>query len=149
LKPASRADWENYDDVSLVTDGPEGYEASDYIVDHVSRQPDRASVATAVWDAAVAVASRESPARTERLWRVGLVAHDEHQQEPALSAMQRLAGLGDVNATFNVGVLLGQLGRLEEELVVYDDVIARYADAPEPALREQVARALVNQRIGC
>jgi hypothetical protein len=32
-----------------------------------------------------------------------------------------------------------------EELVVYDDVVARYGDAPEPALREQVARALVNK----
>ena len=139
------ADWENYDDVSLVTDGPEGYEASDYIVDHVSRQPHRVPVAAAVWDAALAVASSESPSRNERLWRVSVVAHDERQQVPALSAMQTLAGLGDVDASINVGVLLGQLGRSEEALVVYDDVIARYADAPEPALREQVARALFNK----
>jgi hypothetical protein len=139
------ADWENYDDVSLVTYGPDGYEASDYIVDHVSRQPDRASVATAVWDGVLAVACRESPARNERLWRVGLVAHDERHLESALSAMQSLAGLGDVSAAINVGVLLGQLGRSREALVVYDDVIARYADAP--ALREQVARALFNKGV--
>ena len=141
------ADWENYDDVSLVSGGPEGYEASDYIVDYVSRQPDRAPVATAVWDAALAVAGSESPARNERLWRVGVAAYDEHQQEAALSAMQSLTGLGDASAAINVGVLLGELGRSEEALVVYDEVIARYAEAPEAALREQVARALFNKGV--
>ena len=37
------------------------------------------------------------------------------------------------------------MGRSEEALVVYHHVIARYADAPEPALRELVARALFNK----
>ena len=39
------------------------------------------------------------------------------------------------------------LGRSEEALAVYDDVVARYGDAPEPALREQVASALVNKGV--
>jgi len=34
------------------------------------------------------------------------------------------------------------LGRSDEEIDVYDDVLARYGDAPEAALREAVARAL-------
>ena len=41
-------------------------------------------------------------------------------------------GLAEAIALLDKGVTLGQLGRLEEALVVYDDVIARYADAPEP-----------------
>ena len=39
------------------------------------------------------------------------------------------------------------LDRSEEALGVYDEVVARYGDAPEPALREQVARALVNKGV--
>jgi len=44
-------------------------------------------------------------------------------------------------ALVNKGVRLGGLGRSEEEIVVYDDVISRFADIDEPALREQVAMA--------
>jgi hypothetical protein len=34
------------------------------------------------------------------------------------------------------------LKRFEEEIAVYDDVVDRYADATEPALREQAVMAL-------
>ena len=42
---------------------------------------------------------------------------------------------------------LGALGRSEDELGVYDEVVARFGDATEPALREQVAKALVNKGV--
>ena len=38
-------------------------------------------------------------------------------------------------------------GALEEELAVYDELLARFADAPEPSLREQVANALFNKGV--
>lgn len=36
---------------------------------------------------------------------------------------------------------LGTLGRPEEELAVYDQAVARFGEATEPALREAVGRA--------
>jgi hypothetical protein len=42
---------------------------------------------------------------------------------------------------FDLGVVLDELDRFEDELRVYDEVIARFGDATEPALREQVAMA--------
>ena len=47
----------------------------------------------------------------------------------------------------NKGVRLGALGRGEEEIAVYDDLLARFGTATEPALREQVAMALVNKGV--
>jgi hypothetical protein len=44
------------------------------------------------------------------------------------------------------GAVLRELGRPEEAVVVYDQVVERFGEAPEPALREQVAMALVNKR---
>ena len=46
---------------------------------------------------------------------------------------------------FNRGVLLGELGRGEEAIKAYDEVLSRFGDAREPALREQVAKALFNK----
>ena len=47
----------------------------------------------------------------------------------------------------NKGVALGALGRSTDELAVYDEVVARYSEDPAPALREQVAKALVNKGV--
>ena len=41
-----------------------------------------------------------------------------------------------------------ELGRSREAIEAYDEMLARFGAAAEPALREQVARALVKQR-GC
>ncbi len=46
-------------------------------------------------------------------------------------------------ALVNKGVTLGQLQRSEEEILVYDDIVRRFAERPETSLAEQVARALV------
>ena len=50
-------------------------------------------------------------------------------------------------ALFNKGVTLGALERSEEAIAVYDEVVARFGDAPDPTLREQVARALFNKGV--
>ncbi|MDR3516458.1 MAG: hypothetical protein P4M00_11610, partial [Azospirillaceae bacterium] len=47
----------------------------------------------------------------------------------------------------NRGFRLGQLGRGAEAIAVYDTVIERFENAPEAALREQVATALVNKGV--
>ncbi len=44
-------------------------------------------------------------------------------------------------AYYNLGMTLGQLGRSEEEIGVYEEVVKRFGEAPELALREQVAKA--------
>ena len=49
------------------------------------------------------------------------------------------------DALVNKSVTLGQLGRAEEALAVSEDVLARFDDADEPALRVAVAQALLNK----
>jgi tetratricopeptide (TPR) repeat protein len=46
-----------------------------------------------------------------------------------------------------VGIELAELGRREEAVAAYDDVVVRFGAAPEGALREAVARALVYKAI--
>ena len=134
-------------DIALVRMRVDGYEADDYIVDYVARRPDKPTIAQAVWEVALDAARRDDLARHERLWRVGVAAHDEPSPEVALSAMQALAELGDLGATVNVGVVLGALGRSEDAVRVYDDVVARFGEDAAPAVREQVARALFNKGV--
>jgi len=47
------------------------------------------------------------------------------------------------------GRALSELGRSEEAVAVYDDVLTRYADATEPKLREAVANALSTRARCC
>ncbi|WP_157591864.1 tetratricopeptide repeat protein, partial [Solirubrobacter soli] len=46
-----------------------------------------------------------------------------------------------------MGVAFGDLRRHEDELAVYDEVVARFGDASDGALREEVAMALVNKGV--
>ena len=82
---------------------------------------------------------------------VGIAAYEDKQLEIARDAWERAArGLEPslaATATLLVGMILGELGRTDEEIAVYDDVVARYGDDPEPALREQTARALFNKGV--
>jgi len=43
------------------------------------------------------------------------------------------------------GYLLEEMGRHEDELAVYDELISRYGDSTEPALMKRVAKALFNK----
>jgi hypothetical protein len=45
------------------------------------------------------------------------------------------------------GAVLGQLDRYEEVVATCDQVVARFGEAPEPALQEVVARARGNRDI--
>jgi tetratricopeptide (TPR) repeat protein len=48
-------------------------------------------------------------------------------------------------ALINKGGILGELGRGDEAIAIYDDIVSRYGTASEPALRELVAKALFNK----
>ena len=43
------------------------------------------------------------------------------------------------------GVALSKLGRTEEALVVYGQILSRFGDIQRPELQEQVGKAMVNQ----
>ncbi|MGI9004495.1 MAG: tetratricopeptide repeat protein [Pseudonocardia sp.] len=134
---------------ALLTRTAKGYVAHDYVVDQTTRDSRRPAVPDAVWEHALSAASTGSvPAqRSERLWTVGTAAHDEHALAHSLTAMQILAEAGDPHAHVNVGVLLGGLGRSDEAIAVYDQVVDRYGDDETPALREQLAGALYNKAV--
>jgi hypothetical protein len=51
-------------------------------------------------------------------------------------------------AEYNRGVALGGLGRGEDAVAAYEQVVSRYGDDPTPALRELVATALCSQGVG-
>jgi hypothetical protein len=55
--------------------------------------------------------------------------------------------LSDAQALYDKAVRLGTLGRSEEEIAVYDDLLARFGSATQPALREQVAIALRSKAV--
>jgi len=61
----------------------------------------------------------------------------------AEGASQRRAAM----ALVNKGVTLGQLNRSGDEVAAYDEVLRRFGEATEPAVREPVATALVNKGI--
>ena len=48
-------------------------------------------------------------------------------------------------ALLNKGISLSKLGRNDEEIAVYNNVLARFSTGTETALRENVARALYNK----
>jgi tetratricopeptide (TPR) repeat protein len=50
-------------------------------------------------------------------------------------------------ALFNKGVTLGAQGQNDDEIAAYDEVVRRFGDATEAALRALVARALVNKGV--
>lgn len=49
------------------------------------------------------------------------------------------------SALFSKGVCLAQLGRLQDEMGTYDEVVSRFGQASEPALQRVVANALFNK----
>ena len=60
-----------------------------------------------------------------------------------LSTVKGTPVLGEQTAValFAKGVMLSELGRNEEAVAAYEEVVSRFGDDPAPALREQVARA--------
>jgi tetratricopeptide (TPR) repeat protein len=132
---------------ALITKEGDGYVAHDYVVDQLVRNPHRPTVPDPVWGHALQVATSnpDSEQKPRRIWAVGLAAWQEDALSQAMTAMRTLADTGDTDALLNIGVLFRELGRPEDEMAVYDQVVDRFGEAAEPALREQVAKALVGK----
>ncbi len=73
--------------------------------------------------------------------------YDAEQYDDALAAYDHalLVSPDDAVIIFNRGVALGSLGRNTEAVAAYDDVVERFENVSEFALRAQVAKALVNK----
>ncbi|MBU1184017.1 MAG: tetratricopeptide repeat protein [Proteobacteria bacterium] len=109
---------------------------------------------------------RMTPAEVEmqdneaKLWDRGRTAFENGDFQQAVGALDsilehyRKSGEDEpqarseiARALVNKGVALGSLGRGEDAIAVYDEVISRFGDAEELPLREQVARALMNKGV--
>ncbi len=64
---------------------------------------------------------------------------------PSVAASAPDEQVAVAKALVDEGIRLRTLSRGKEEIAVYDDVLARFSTARKPALREQVARALLNK----
>jgi tetratricopeptide (TPR) repeat protein len=83
---------------------------------------------------------------------VGVTAYRWSRLDDAAAAFDRAraSSFDEVAAIagYNVGVVLGELGRSADAVVVYEEVVARYGEDPAPALREPVAAALYGKGVG-
>ena len=83
---------------------------------------------------------------------LGIKAHQEGKLEIAAEHFGKAAEIAEkpvdhVTALFNKGITLGQMGKSDEEIAVYDEMTKRYGDDPEAGVRERVVNALVNKGI--
>ena len=119
------------------------YVAYDYVVRLVRSRPEAEPPLDRTWDAAI-----QTACDTEAL-SVATAAYQFARLDHAAIALDRASGssIDQVAALagYNLGVVLGELGRSEEAIAAYDLVLDRYGDDPAPALREQVAEALNNK----
>jgi tetratricopeptide (TPR) repeat protein len=79
---------------------------------------------------------RDLPSRTEAIDYAAIVAGPLGGAEPALCDEA-------ARALFNHAVRLGGLGRAQEAITLYTEVVARFADEPQLAFRQLVAAALI------
>ncbi len=124
-------------------DGP--YQVFDYVVRLVRDSPCAPPAREEAWKAAVIRATDAQAAA------VATSAYNQARKDIAVKtfARARTSPVDEVAAPagYNLGVLFGELNRSEDAIAVYDDVVARFGDASEPALREHVAGALVNKGV--
>jgi tetratricopeptide (TPR) repeat protein len=67
--------------------------------------------------------------------------------ESAIQAAVNASALEQVNYLFAKAITLGGLGKLEEEVKVYNEMDQRFGSDLEPGVREQVVRGLVNKGV--
>ena len=108
-------------------------DADDDPTGHPRRIPDKA------WTQAL---DRATP---DDLDLIGRAAYLQHALPFSLAAWRALADQGSSEALFNMGVTLSQLDSQKDAIAAYDDLLNRFGGDPAPAVREQVARAMVNK----
>ena len=100
---------------SIVTKLSAGYQIHDYVLDHIVRDPNRSQVPDSVWQLARARATERPDA------------------DDAISLL------------WQIGVTSFDDGAFQRSVAAWDDVVVRYGNDPTPAIRERVAKALVNK----
>ncbi|GAA1392110.1 hypothetical protein GCM10009613_35990 [Pseudonocardia kongjuensis] len=118
------------------------YLAYDYVVRLIRDRPGATGPPDATWRAAVDTAEPDTATA------VGEAAYRAHRLEDAAASFRVAHRSSDPAAAAlaggNLGVVLSKLGRPEEAVAVYRQVVDRNGDDPAPAMREQVAGTLVN-----
>ena len=119
------------------------YHAFDYVVRLVRDAPGARVPPDAAWAAATKNAADAQALGVSTAAFLGGRLNDARHAlvQAQRSTVDEVAAI----AGFNLGVLLGELAEHEQELVAYDEVVARFGEATEPELREQVAKALFNK----
>ena len=126
---------------ALLLQDDHGYRAYDYVIRLVHEQPTAEPPSDPVWATAIGSAT------SEEAYAVAVAAYAYSRLDDAAAAFRRAqdSSSTDVAALAGVGlgVTLGQLDRPQEALAACQQVIDDYRDDPSPALREQVAAALL------
>ena len=125
--------------IALVTKVADGIEPFDYVVRLVTQDPEVSAPTDEYWDAAIGTAE------SDIALVVGERAYEQDRCEFAVQAFRK-AARSDVSQTaaiggYNTGVVLGVLGRSDEEIAVYDGVVVRFGDDTESAVLEVVRLA--------
>ena len=119
------------------------YLAYDYIVRLASDRPGAKAPREPVWVAAI------ESANDAQASAVALAAYQWSRLKDAASAFNRARQSTDsqiaARAGYNLGVVYGELGRWGDAVEASQRMIEDYGQDPAPALREQVANALVNK----
>ncbi len=121
------------------------YQAYDYVVRLAREKPGAEPPRDPSWAVALETAT------DAQAFAVAMAAYECSRFEHTMTGLARVRESSidqlAAKAGYNLGVVLGELGRSVEAIGVYEEVVARFADAPEPAIREQVAKALVNKGV--
>ena len=129
--------------VALLLQDDHGYRAYDYVIRLVREQPTAEPPRDRVWTAAIGSAT------PEQAFVVAFAAYVHSRLDDAAAALRRARDSSSPDlaawAGVNLGVVLGKLGRLQEALAAYQQLIDDYRG--DPGLREQVGQALLNRGI--
>ena len=121
------------------------YQAYDYVIRLVRDKPGAEPPRDPAWVSAIETATAAEAAA------VALAAYEFSRLEDVATSFTRAreSSVDEVSAIagYNLGVVLGELGRSVEAVAAYEQMVGRYGDDPAPALRELVAKALVNKGV--
>jgi tetratricopeptide (TPR) repeat protein len=121
-----------------------GYRAYDYVTRLIASSGDSEPPPDAVWASAVSTSGAQALAVGERAFEAGRFEYAREAFERA--GEDEDEGVAAI-ATVNLGATLGELGRIDEELEVYERLDAQLRDATHPTLLEALARALFNKGV--
>jgi tetratricopeptide (TPR) repeat protein len=128
--------------IALLQDD-HGYLAYDYAVRLVREQPAADPPRDPVWTAAIGSAT------PDEAYAVALAAYAHSRLDDAVAAFRRAGDSSStdlaVAARANLGIVLEELFRRQDELAAHQQVIDKYRNASSFALRGLVARALNDQ----